>query len=1256
MSRRPPESDIPDSDHEQGRAQNHHRSARLPTTASGPVKPPPTKAEDLDPIYSAYPAVDIKHLPGESLYAYGLGHRHVVPYATWVFEKWEGWSLLDYYAIYFDHALLPVASDIVMADQDRYSLSVEESHVPEGSVQISGLVQRVPSGSQSTSPSQTILVKRSKPGGSDYDPGSEWHPRLIMTILGFPEGSTLTSDNVGDGVTVKIQPYENIRRNDLLSVSWHGQYVDHRVTEDEAAGLVDILVFIDVAVILAGNLLGAVIVRFTVQDVVENPAGDKYRFSKPYNLQSELDPSLRPPPVLERNGLETTALDWDLHNEDNLIVRCFTDRTTPKPNPPRYVIVTVKATLASGTIETVPLPAEQDGNIFTVEVPLSNDLVERWVGGSFTLSFVYYEGDGTIRGQSGSVNVTVDGTQVDMPAPRYTPINLGLVDPDVNGFIHIPRYSPYEPGWLETVVVEHISSTGGTVIYRDTQLAGPEEGIRTVTPDDLAPFNGKGDTQLYYTVNDGTPGLHGGGSTQATRKSQILTIQVGPLIADMPKPELQGRIGNNINPAHVVGNPLLTLPYLGTEDQDRIHWQIIGSNLGGSDDGEITINPVTAGTELKFNVDRKILDLNLNGSLRILYSLERDGPPKVIKRSEVLDLTVGAGVFLGRPRIEGASLSPDELNPLAVLEGATVVAPINPTLATDRIYFDWFTADGIGSATLDAAGNAATHHTSVTFAPRTVAKCIREGGSTIDVQFRFNRGSFPYKSEIVHLRLLPLTNLPTPAIDGVPGPTLDLGQLNPDARTRVPTWPFIHANQRMWMSYFGTKGGLPWTEDTYTANLVTDDGVTNGIRPPTPTDKLKELDEGTELRIEFRVSLAESSDKSTALLFGVRHYTIRAIPETLPHPFIARASGTGPSVSLDPLPSEHDTRVTVSYTGMSGNDTVTLRWIHEDGTYEERTLQGLVGGTVEFNFTSAKVLHRSVNSTVLLKYWVKRIGVDDPIPSLVQTVMINAIPSTGFPAPRINNLADNATLDPNTFTGNALASQAKWALINKGQRVWITLTSPGVAPLEVRTANGALINATEAANGLVNQPVLRSWLVALANGAQITIYTDVTFDGSADRTRAVRSQSTGYVMTDGWRDDFTDFRQGSLGGWTRGAGGLTGVLTASGLSMNASQPKSYGTVIYKAFNFSPLHKYRIAYEVANCASQASQPAPAMAEWINDIQIAGQYSVPRDCSFKLLERDFTVSAAGRATVAIYNYQTLSGGNVFHIRTVEIKRIS
>lgn len=117
------------------------------------------------------------------------------------------------------------------------------------------------------------------------------------------------------------------------------------------------------------------------------------------------------------------------------------------------------------------------------------------------------------------------------------------------------------------------------------------------------------------------------------------------------------------------------------------------------------INGGTAGKPLVFPVSRAILDNNNNGSLRITYSLERSGPPRLVLRSEVLNLTVGRGVQLDRPVIDGATLFPDALNPLAALSGAKVIVRYRPMQATDQIKVDWLSRDGLGSATEYTLGN-----------------------------------------------------------------------------------------------------------------------------------------------------------------------------------------------------------------------------------------------------------------------------------------------------------------------------------------------------------------------------------------------------------------------------------------------------------------------------------------------------------------------------------------------------------------------
>ncbi|NMZ03609.1 YncE family protein [Pseudomonas proteolytica] len=1069
---------------------------------------PPTRVEDLDPPYSAYLAVPLEQALYPENAVYALGIRQVQPYSYWFFERWFTWSSGDYYAIYIDNLVEAKQSGIAYEDKPRYGLIVPEETMPRGEVTLYGRVLRTGSFQESTSPLQTILIKTDRPGGTDQDPGATWHTRLIMSIEGFPENSVINQENSAGGVWCLIEPYPYIRKNDKIEFSWDGVIVIHIVSPEEAAGSGPIRIWVSKSVIDQGGLNGKLILRFRVQDVAENISGDKYQYSQHYLLQSELDPSLSPAPFFLIDGVESSQVDFDTDSEKTFSLQCYTDREVPAPNPPYQVVVTLYATLIDGSTRTFSLPPVNASNLFLTEVPVPREIIEQTVGGSFRASFQLLTAGGAFLKQSGSVTVTVVGTPVSMPGVTIVPIELGLIDPDSDIEITIPFYEPHDPDWLETLVIESHEPGGGSATYTDAQLAGPQGGSYRVTAQDLQQFRGH-NIYVYYLVNDGAVHVFGG-QTQAIRKSLEVGAQVGERLASLPAPHLQYAQGNNINPAHVPGaNLLLTLPYTGTQSGDEVYWVVFGSAVGGSANGTITVNGATAGQPLVFAINRNLVDSNLNGSLRISYSLQRGGPGGTILRSEILDLTVGVGVQLERPIIEGASLLPDRLNPLAAEVGAWVSVRFIPMHATDQIDVDWLSSDGIGSYTAKVQGNPGTNEVRAFIPPEFIAKGIRPDGNQISVQYRFMRGSFLYESQVVDLELQPLTGLPTPSIDGIgDNMVLELSQLNEEARTRIAKWSFIAPNQRMWMTYEGTfEDGTPYVENTYTANLVTAAGVLNGISPPTPVDKLRRLKDGSQLTIHFWVTLSESADKNSAVLFGVRVHSIQAIPSTLPRPQFANLPGQ--AITIDPLTYENNASVVVAYPGMNSTHRIKLLWLLPNGDIPYiADKDGLAGGRVDFLISPA-IMAASVGKKVTVRYIATINGVD--VDSFTQEVNVQVIQAANLPRPVINNIANGGTLDLNTFTGNATASVAKWRLSAAGQRVWLTCSSAGVSDLYV--INGVAITATEAANGLINKTVWRTWLEALPTGRQITVTCKVTFDGSTKEVDAIAFTTTTYLIS-----------------------------------------------------------------------------------------------------------------------------------------------
>ena len=107
---------------------------------------------------------------------------------------------------------------------------------------------------------------------------------------------------------------------------------------------------------------------------------------------------------------------------------------------------------------------------------------------------------------------------------------------------------------------------------------------------------------------------------------------------------------------------------------------------------------------------------------------------------------------------------------------------------------------------------------------------------------------------------------------------LDVTTLPSDARTRIARWPQIAVGQKLWLSYAGTNADdTPYAAQTYDATPVPIEGLPGGMYPNAPVAQLRGLKDGSTLRIEFKVTFDGSTDESTAVLFPIRIYTVKAL-------------------------------------------------------------------------------------------------------------------------------------------------------------------------------------------------------------------------------------------------------------------------------------------------------------------------------------------------------------------------------------------
>ena len=373
-----------------------------------------TPTEELSPPpYSVYPAVRLAEALYPETATWGLGQRETDPYALFTFENWYAATVNDLYALYWRDSSMAVASAVVTKVADRYNLTIPKTKIPEGEFPVFGQVTRAASGQLVRSLPETYLVKSKRPGGLTFWAAEQFHRGLILSIEGFPAGAILNPTNITGGLWCLITKYENIRKNDNITVAYGATTIDHVVSPDEAARPGPIRVFISPTIIQAGNLHGPVGVAFMVRDVVNNTSGEKYAYSRPYILNSELDPNLLDPPIFTVNEVEASIVDLDLSSAAHFAALVTLPRKTPTPSPSNRVVlilVITQVTEYGESTRTLRLPAVTDRNLRGESIPIGNGVFSSLTDAKISLSFEWQTAAGVVLNRSGTSVVQVVGT------------------------------------------------------------------------------------------------------------------------------------------------------------------------------------------------------------------------------------------------------------------------------------------------------------------------------------------------------------------------------------------------------------------------------------------------------------------------------------------------------------------------------------------------------------------------------------------------------------------------------------------------------------------------------------------------------------------------------------------------------------------------------------------------------------------------------------------------------------------------------
>jgi hypothetical protein len=191
---------------------------------------------------------------------------------------------------------------------------------------------------------------------------------------------------------------------------------------------------------------------------------------------------------------------------------------------------------------------------------------------------------------------------------------------------------------------------------------------------------------------------------------------------------------------------------------------------------------------------------------------------------------------------------------------------------------------------------------------------VERRGTTIKLRWELIRGGKPEgESPDLVLTIQPIAEndrrLPTPNIAGNTGKELDVQDLTADARILAVKWPLFKLGQPIWLTCKGfDNNGNPISTDVKSGEP---NGSANGLSELAPVDWLKDLKDGTELRVECAVNLDGIKNKVTAVALPTRIYTVHAVEDIKPE--ITSVLGLPSNKPI--LPNGQTTETTVFLSG-----------------------------------------------------------------------------------------------------------------------------------------------------------------------------------------------------------------------------------------------------------------------------------------------------------------------------------------------------
>lgn len=720
-------------------------------------------------------------------------------------------------------------------------------------------------GQTDPSPPATVKVKRLLPGGNTGDDaGTEYINENLRAPTGVPP---LIDDAIAEpGITLTCGVYDNMAVGDIIQCDWGGQRQTHPpLTTSEVGKPVDFRVE-------KGSLIaapGRVIVRYDIRDEVNNWS----RWSLHVTTDVEAGENLLAAPRVV-DAVSGVIELVKLGNQDAKV-------QTPVYNERMDAGDRVYLYWLGYTAEGLEVKVELDKEVKTEDIgwPLDfdipNDKVRAIAQGNAVVRYEVIPLVGTPR-RSRRTTVQIIGQVEQLPAPSVAGIVGDVLDPSIlpaeGALVRIEKHDLIEAGDTILLLSDGKTASGANLPHTvsiPVTGSGAANGIeRRIPLNYITPLQG-GTVTVSFTLTKS------GGETLLSNQ---LPLQVKSLGAQLPKPTVDYAQGDSLDPEDVPADgTTVRVNYSPMETADRIdiHWDGL---LDFTDWFQIPAN--WGSKEVEFPVAKTYVDLNKDQTVDVFYIVTRGGQP--LPDSAKQPLLIGSAVEYEPPSIQEAI--GNSLEPFAAKDTLTAVIPAYPNMVGTQLVVTWTGTAGGGSHTTTPVLVTAQGDQEIELPNSVVAFNLNK---PVTVTYTVIRNSSPKDSKPFTLAVQPIANedpalgrpLITQAANNGEGPEFDVSQLTAAATIRVNSWPLIALGQYVWLRVHGTNSNGSAYNETF---WQPPSGQTNQTwinqryyTQAIPLATLKDLKDGSDLDLEFKVGLGGSQVEAEAVTLQGRRYTVK---------------------------------------------------------------------------------------------------------------------------------------------------------------------------------------------------------------------------------------------------------------------------------------------------------------------------------------------------------------------------------------------